>query len=190
MKGGARRWQRRYGVLLLIGVVVLTGWWLREADRPNLITKIDHGLEADYTLREFTAIRLTAEGLPLRTIAGTEMVNFGESGLTTIEGLDLVDRQRHWTAAAREAVFVESRDYLRLEDDVRFVSHPAGRPPLRVFCRDLDILLDEGVAQTDKAVRIEQDRVVTTARGMRLLLDRHRLYLLDDVESQYTPRGS
>ncbi len=190
MTGPAIRWRRRYGVFLLALIAALSGWWLREeAGRAQRPSTDETAMRADYTLRDFSMTRYDDGGRALRAIEGAEMVHFDDAGLATIKRLRLDDRRRHWRAEALEAVLVEERRFIRLQGDVRLTDRPSASLPLRLFSDDLDIDLDAGRAETDGPVRIEQGRIVTEARGLRLSMERRHLRLLADVHSRYEPDG-
>ncbi len=187
MKGLSIRWRKRYGVLLLTLIAVLSGWWLRQSDTARRVPGPRAEIQADYTLSDFTATRFDREGRPVRTIAGAEMVHFANAGLATIRHIELDDLRRHWRAEAREAVLVDGRDFVHLDGDVHFIGRPSDPVPIHVYTDDLDVELADDLAETDKPVRIEQGRFVTRARGMRVTLADHRLHLLADVRSHYAP---
>ena len=187
MKGLSIRWRKRYGVLLLTLIAFLSGWWLRQTDPARRAPGPTVEIQADYTLKDFSATRFDREGRPVRSIEGAEMIHFADASLATVHGLELDDLQRHWRASARKAVLVEGRDFIRLDGDVHFVGRPSSASPVHVYTDDLDIELADDLAETGGPVRIVQGRFVTRARGLRVTLADHRLRLLADVHSRYEP---
>jgi lipopolysaccharide export system protein LptC len=175
------------GLMLLLAALSL---WLDRAVQPAA-PKRDGSTrhDPDYTVENFNATRLGADGTPRYVLAASRMVHYPDDDSTHLE-------RPHFTRVEKQAAPLHiladsglvSRDgkdiYFRGNVEVIREAYGAASR-MTVNTEYLHVIPDKDVARTDKPVTIRNDRSHMTAVGLELDTRARIIKLFSRVKAHY-----
>ncbi len=182
--GRARRRDWLLGIGL--GLLGLITWWQVRQLPPDAEPRTLRSREPDYRVLGLVALETDPQGQPTRRLAATELRYFADEDLAELTAPQLVLYRPDgppWQARARAALIRNNGDALELSGAVQLErARGTHNRPVRLETERLDIWPQQGLAETDRSVRIESDGETLVANGMRLW------YLEDAIRGQFTGR--
>lgn len=179
--------------LLLMFVLALITLYLERATRveerhPSLLRH-----DPDYLLNNFTTTTYDKQGRVLSVLSAAKMLHYPDDDSTELTAPRMQQSRPggpRFTVAAERGVLSSGGDEVFLYDNVVLVREPDGaRPRARISTSFLHVLPDRGLARTDQAVAIEEERRSLTGRGLEYHNESSEFLLRHDVRVRLEPGG-
>ncbi len=179
-------------ITLGLAAFVAINWWLL---KPGERTPVDEPATGDqpigWYVRGATIIGAGETGEPVYRLTARliEQNPVDDSAnLTQVRVQYTAGTDPAWQLTAREGWIASDGQTIRLTGNVVLRDEPAeGVIPTVVRTETLEMLIDDDVARTDEAVRIERGRNTLTALGMTAFLRDDRVQLQSDVSGLFQP---
>jgi len=178
------------GLAMLLALAV--GYWnIRPASftAPPMIVD---PLKPDFFMVEPRISMLGEDGKPAYKLTSDRAIQLVSDGSTRLEAPDLIffreGDEQPWFVTAAHGEVTEGGDKVRLIENVLLEQEVPGDAPRQLTTSELTVFPSRDYAETDRDVRIEAARNVTTATGMEVYLNDGRLKLLSNVRGQHEVR--
>jgi lipopolysaccharide export system protein LptC len=175
-------------VVLCLLVIALGSFWLLESLRREAgdVTAERRKGEPDYTVEQFSVVRMSVEGQARYSIAGTKLTHYPDTDFFDIEDplIHSIDtHQVPMTIRARQATVEEDGSRVHMRRDVRLVrTATPDRAALDVTSEYLLFLPNQDIVRTDSAVEITTGRSRLSGVGMYANNRTREFRLLHDVQ--------
>ena len=176
--------------VLLLGAVAATTLWLdRHVQPPEVASngKLRH--DPDYIAENFTVTRVGPDGAVRYRMKARRMQHYPDDDTTDLEAPNVVnfrDGGITMTATSKTAKLSSNGDHVYLQDDVRLTRSPyQNHSELVMLTSWLHVVPDDGTAQTDKPVRIQDVTTLITSDGLEFDNKTRILKLLSNVRGRY-----
>jgi lipopolysaccharide export system protein LptC len=183
---------RLFPLLLMFALALITFYLeraVRIEDRHPSLQRHD----PDYLLNNFTTTTYDKQGRVLSVLTAAKMLHYPDDDSTELAAPRMVQSRPggpRFTVTAERGVLSSGGDEVFLYDNVVLVREPDGlRPRARISTSFLHVLPDRGLARTDKAVAIEEERRSLTGRGLEYHNESSELLLRHDVRVRLEPGG-
>lgn len=182
--------RKRYLLLLL---TLVFGLALLALDRytasRNQSSSEHNANEPDYYGDSLVSQRYDHTGRRVQTLKADSSVHYPETRHTEFRAPDItaLDQQSiTWRIQAQQGQLKDDDHQLTLEQsvEIRTLDSP---DPIVITTELLHYDIDNQIAHTEAAVRIDHNRIQLTATGMTLDLQRQRMSFHQEVNTQYDP---
>jgi lipopolysaccharide export system protein LptC len=181
-----------FPILLLAAVAAVTVWLDRQVQPPESGSNGKARHDPDYIVDNFTVTRIGPDGAVRYKLNARRMQHYPDDDTTTLDAPKLVNFRGAGvtvTATAKTATLSSNGENAYLNDDVRLVRSAYGNhSELTVLTTWLHVIPDDGIAKTDKPVRIRDANTLITSDGLEFDNDSHILKLLSNVRGRYEQR--
>jgi len=149
--------------------------------------------EPDYYMDEFELTSFNLAGKPAHKLYADNMKHYAHDGSVELERPHLVvfrDEDEFWDIRAESGRVLNGGETVLLQGEViilRITSTSA--EALQIYTSDLTVHPHVKYVETAAAVKIKDERGVTTAIGMRADLRQRRVALLSEVRGTYEPQS-
>jgi lipopolysaccharide export system protein LptC len=178
-----------FPVLLLAAVAAVTLWLDRQVQPPESAANSKTRHDPDYIVKNFTVTRIGPDGVVRYKLDARRMLHYPDDDTTFLEAPKLVNFRGSnvtVTATSKTATLSSNGDNAYLNDDVRLVrSAYANRSELTVQTTWLHVIPDDGIAKTDRPVRIQDATTLITSNGLEFNNDTHIMKFLSNVRGRY-----
>lgn len=193
------RFIHRSNVSIFIAVLLLAllSLWLRGQARDPApaeaeVLAVPH--IPDFTLEEFEAVAMDADGVPRQRMTGLKLLHYADDQTATVDHPHVViynAKTPPWMIDAERGWLSADGNTLRLKDEVVALrERDKLNEGIKIDTYDVDVDLLTDVAVTDREVLIVADSSVTESVGMRARFAENRLFLKDRVRGHYAVPGS
>ena len=181
-----------FPVVLLALVAAVTVWLDRQVQPPEAVPSGKGRHDPDYIADNFTVSRIGPDGAVRYRMTARRMQHYPEDDSTDVEAPRVVNYRENGitiTATSKTAKLSSNADDVYLQDDVRLVrSAYADHGELVMLTTWLHVIPDDGIAKTDRPVRIQDAANVVTADGLEFNNKTRILKLLSNVKGHYEKR--
>ena len=178
-----------FPVLLLAAVAAVTVWLDRQVQPPETASRDNTRHDPDYIVDNFNVTRIGPDGAVRYKLNARRMQHYPDDDTTVLDAPSFVNFRAGGvtvTARSRTATLSSNGENAYLTDDVRLTRSAHGkRGELTVLTTWLHVIPDDGVAKTDKPVRISDANTVITSDGLEFNNDTRILKLLSNVRGRY-----
>ena len=178
-----------FPVVLLAAVAAMTIWLDRQVQPPEPVANSKARHDPDYIVNNFTVTRIGPDGVVRYKLNARRMLHYPDDDTTDLDAPKLVnfrDAKVTVTATSKTATLSSNGDNAYLIDDVRLVRSAYGkRSALTVETSWLHIIPDNGIAKTDKPVRIQDATTLITSNGLEFNNETHIIKFLSNVRGTY-----
>lgn len=178
-----------FPVLLLAAVAAVTVWLDRQVQPSEAANNAMARHDPDYIVDNFTVTRIGPDGAVRYKLNARRMLHYPDDDTTTLDAPRFVNFRGSdvtVTATAKTATLSSNGENAYLNDDVRLVrSAYANHSELTVLTTWLHVIPNDGIAKTDKPVRIHDANTVITSDGLEFDNRSHILRLLSNVRGRY-----
>jgi lipopolysaccharide export system protein LptC len=179
---------RWLGWLLLLVLALGSTWLLRSVDHDREPTPELEQSQIDYTLADFTAQRLDANGQLLHRLEAAQMVHYkaGHSELLAPLVTFYEAEQAQWQVQSERGEVSAGGDIIWLLGETYIKQLAPSQPPaLEIFSHDVKVEQAQGLAETAAPSRIVHAGGETHTVGMRVWMDSQQVELLSQVRGHY-----
>ena len=171
-RSGRFLWSRSQWALgILFAVSGLAAWWQLRTPPADLV-EAARPRRPDYIVKQFSATETDQTGTPSRRLIADELRHYTDENLSELDQprMDLFEAEGPpWAARSKRGIVFAGGDRIRLLDDVQLDRKGDERTrPTHLETEQIDIWRAQGLAETDRPVRIRSDGDTLTANGMRL----------------------
>lgn len=178
-----------FPVLLLATVAAVTVWLDRQVQPPEFASGGKTRHDPDYIVNNFTVTRIGPDGAVRYKLNARRMLHYPDDDTTYLEAPKVVNfrgAEVTVTASSKTATLSSNGENAYLSDDVRLTrSAYENHSELTVLTSWLHVIPDDGIAKTDKSVRILDARTLITSDGLEFNNNTHILKLLSNVRGRY-----
>jgi lipopolysaccharide export system protein LptC len=176
--------------VLLLGAVAATTLWLdRHVQPPEIASNGKSRHDPDYIAENFTVTRVGPDGVVRYRMKARRMQHYPDDDTTDLEAPNVInfrDGGITMTATSKTAKLSSNGDHVYLQDDVRLTrSAYQNHSELVMLTTWLHVVPDDGTAQTDKPVRIQDVTTLITSDGLEFDNKTRILKLLSNVRGRY-----
>lgn len=180
---------RILAIAVLLALAWATWWLQRTVDPVTPVAAYKQRHDPDYIMENFTSTVLDEHGALKYRLRAERLAHFPDNDSTEIEQPVILiyrDDQQVWNIASERGIAREGGKEVLLAGAVDIRRLESSREgPLQVYTRDLTIVPDRDIGETDQPVTITNDQGKTRAVGMRIHIKEERLELLSRVKSIY-----
>ncbi len=188
---------RLWLMVLLVGLLSLGSYWILEVVRNSEKNKIAHAVrtDPDYFVEQFNFLKMTSTGQSKYRIAGNKLLHYpGDDSYEIILPVitNLSPLQDPMDIHAQRAIVNnkanQSESEVHLYGNV-IVDRPQNIKSKHVQLRTEYLLVypDKDVMQTDKAVELTIDNIITTGVGMHADNKTQQIQIFNNVTSIIPP---
>ena len=178
-----------FPVLLLAAVAAMTVWLDRHVQPPEATNNGKARHDPDYIAENFTVIRIGPDGTVRYKMKARRMQHYPDDDTTDLDAPSVVNYRAAgvtMTATSKTAKLSSNGDDVYLQDDVRLTRSPyENHSELVVLTTWLHVVPDDGTAQTDKPVHIQDATTLITSDGLEFDNKTRILKLLSNVRGRY-----
>ena len=178
-----------FPIVLLAAVAAVTVWLDRQVQPTEAASNGKARHDPDYIVDNFTVTRIGPEGAVRYKLNARRMLHYPDYDTTTLDAPKLVNFRGPdvtVTATAKTATLSSNGENAYLNDDVRLVRTPyENHSELTVLTTWLHVIPNDGIAKTDKPVRIYDANTLITSDGLEFNNETHILKLLSNVRGRY-----
>lgn len=178
-----------FPVLLLAAVAAVTVWLDRQVQPPETGGSGKARHDPDYIVDNFTVTRIGPDGVVRYKLNARRMQHYPDDDTTDLDAPKFVNFRGSGmtvTASSKTATLSSNGEDAYLKDDVRLTrSAYENRGELTVRTSWLHVIPDDGIAKTDKQVRIQDANTLITSDGLEFNNETHILKLLSNVRGRY-----
>ena len=178
-----------FPVLLLAAVAAVTVWLDRQVRPPEAASHGNARHDPDYIVDNFTVTRIGPDGIVRYKLNARRMQHYPDDDTTVLDAPSFVNFRAAGvtvTARSKTATLSSNGENAYLSDDVRLTrSALDNRGELTVLTTWLHVIPDDGIAKTDKPVRLSDANTVITSDGLEFNNDARILKLLSNVRGRY-----
>lgn len=178
-----------FPVLLLAAVAAVTLWLDRQVQPPETSANGKSRHDPDYIVDNFTVTRIGPDGTVRYKMRARRMQHYPDDDSTTLEAPTVVNYRGAgitMTATSKTATLSSNGENAYLQDDVRLVrSAYDNHSELTMLTTWLHVIPDDGIAKTDKPVRIQDATTLITSDGLEFNNNTRILNLLSNVRGRY-----
>ena len=176
-------------VLMLLMLAALT-WWLDSKVQPLTLKRDGSSRhDPDYIVENFTATRMSENGMPRYILTAKKMVHYPDDDTTHLESpvfRHIEGGKPEINITANHALLTSGSEDAYFTGDVRVVREARDNyPELKAFTSFLHVIPDQDLAKTDKPVTLTYPHSIVTAVGLELNSDTRVLKLLSNVKGHY-----
>jgi lipopolysaccharide export system protein LptC len=186
MMGRITAW---FPALLLAAVAAVTVWLDRQVQPPEPAGSGNARHDPDYIVDNFTVTRVGPDGAVRYKLNARRMLHYPDDDTTALDAPTVVNYRGAgvtMTAASKTATLSSNGEHAYLQDDVRLTrSAYAGRSELVMLTTWLHVIPDDGIAKTDKPVRIQDAQTLITSDGLEFDNNTRILKLVANVKGRY-----
>ncbi len=186
---------RRHGVqLALLGVVLLTGWWLYDLDREARRAKALKTHEPDYFMENFVRTQMDTDGQVKHRLRARLMLHYPDDDSTELVQplLEVYNAdQPPWHVKSERGWVSANHDLVLLQGEVQIWRETAaGEREFEVLTRDVRVLPGDNYAETAQPAVIRAPHTEYHAVGMRAWFNEDRMELLKQVRGRHEVHGN
>lgn len=178
-----------FPVLLLAAVAAVTVWLDRQVQPPETGGSGKARHDPDYIVDNFTVTRIGPDGVVRYKLNARRMQHYPDDDTTDLDAPKFVNFRGSGmtvTASSKTATLSSNGEDAYLKDDVRLTrSAYENRGELTVRTSWLHVIPDDGIAKTDKQVRIQDANTLITSDGLEFNNETRILKLLSNVRGRY-----
>lgn len=178
-----------FPLVLLAMVAAVTVWLDRQVQPPESNASARTRHDPDYIVDNFTVTRVGPDGAVRYRLNARRMQHYPDDDTTLLDAPRLVNYRGGnvtVTATAKTATLSSHGDNAYLNDDVRLVRSAYGkRSELVVQTTWLHIIPDDGIAKTDRPVRIQDATTLITSNGLEFNNETRIIKFLSNVRGRY-----
>ncbi|MDB5812684.1 MAG: hypothetical protein JWN94_4806 [Betaproteobacteria bacterium] len=178
-----------FPVLLLAIVAALTVWLDRHVQPPETVNNGKTRHDPDYTADNFTVTRIGPDGAVRYKMNARRMQHYPDDDTTDLDAPKVTnyrDSGVTLTATSKTAKLSSNGDDVYLQDDVRLTRSPyPEHSELNMRTSWLHVIPDDGLAKTDRPVRIDDANTLITSDGLEFDNNTRILKLLSNVRGRY-----
>ena len=178
-----------FPVLLLAAVAAVTVWLDRQVQPPETGGSGKARHDPDYIVDNFTVTRIGPDGVVRYKLNARRMQHYPDDDTTDLDAPKFVNFRGSGmtvTASSKTATLSSNGEDAYLKDDVRLTrSAYENRGELTVLTSWLHVIPDDGIAKTDKQVRIQDANTLITSDGLEFNNETRILKLLSNVRGRY-----
>ena len=178
-----------FPVLLLAAVAAVTVWLDRQVQPPETGGSGNTRHDPDYIVDNFTVTRIGPDGVVRYKLNARRMQHYPDDDTTELDAPNFVTFRGSGmtvTASSKTATLSSNGEDAYLKDDVRLTrSAYENRGELTVLTSWLHVIPDDGIAKTDKQVRIQDANTLITSDGLEFNNETRILKLLSNVRGRY-----
>ncbi len=178
-----------FPVLLLGAVAAVTVWLDRQVQPPEAGISGKGRHDPDYIVDNFAVVRIGPDGIVRYKLDARRMLHYPDDDTTDLVAPKFVNFQGPGvtvTASSKTAKLSSNGENAYLKDDVRLTrSAYENRGELTVLTSWLHVIPDDGIAKTDKPVRIQDANTLITSDGLEFNNETRILKLLSNVRGRY-----
>ena len=178
-----------FPVLLLAAVAAVTVWLDRQVQPPETGGSGNTRHDPDYIVDNFTVTRIGPDGVVRYKLNARRMQHYPDDDTTELDAPNFVTFRGSGmtvTASSKTATLSSNGEDAYLKDDVRLTrSAYENRGELTVLTSWLHVIPDDGIAKTDKQVRILDANTLITSDGLEFNNETRILKLLSNVRGRY-----
>jgi lipopolysaccharide export system protein LptC len=178
-----------FPVLLLAMVAAVTVWLDRQVQPPETSGNGKARHDPDYIAENFTVTRIGPDGAVRYKMDARRMQHYPDDDTTDLEAPHVINFRQGgvtMTATSRTAKLSSNGDNVYMQDDVRLTRSPyAEHSEMTMLTSWLHVIPDDGLAKTDKPVRIQDASTLITADGLEFDNKSRILQLLSNVKGRY-----
>lgn len=178
-------------LLPLLGLLGAT-YWLNQQAQPEPV-KPDGSArhDPDTLVENFSAVKLNKQGTPYFIMSAARMLHYPDDDSTALESPRLTllaEDSPPLLATAESGSIVRKGDELILQGGVE-VLREAGvkQDQLKLHTEFLNIIPEQNLASSDRAVKITEAHTTVNAIGLELNNKTRTIKLLSRVTSEYVP---
>ena len=177
--------------LPLLGLLGATYWLNQQAQpepvKPGGTTRHD----PDSIVENFSAVKLNQQGTPYFIISAAKMLHYPDDDSTALEAprLTLIAEDSPPLLATAESGSISKKgEEVLLQGGVEVLRN-AGvqQDQLKLQTEILNIIPDQGLASSDRAVTLTESHTIVNAIGLELNNKLRTIKLLSKVKSEYVP---
>ena len=184
-----QRFTAWFPVLLLAAVAAMTVWLDRQVQPPDAAGNWKARHDPDYVVDNFTVTRVGPEGVVRYRLNARRMLHYPDDDTTVLDAPNVVNFRGAGvtvTASSKTATLSSNGENAYLYDDVRLTrSAYDNRSELTVLTTWLHVIPDDGIAKTDKPVRILDATTLITSDGLEFNNITRILNLHSNVRGRY-----
>ena len=183
----------RYWLPLLpfFGLLGATYWLNQQVLPEPAIPDSSKRHDPDAIIEDFSATKLNEQGVPSFIMAAKKLLHYPDDDSTTLEAPHisiLSTGQPAIYATAKHGAISSKGDVVILHDDVEVLRAASARQTGLTLQTDyLNIIPDQNLANTDRAVVIIDAHNIVHATGMEMDNKTRTLKLLSQVRSEHVP---
>lgn len=184
-----RRLSSWFPLALLIALAAVA-FWLEYAVQPPIVGgngTLRH--EPDYTIENFSALRMNDDGHPLYTLAADKLIHYPDDDTSHLQEPNFVHYDPETaplSITSETALVTRDGENAYFSDDVRVVREPfAGSSQLVITTDYLHVIPDRNFAKTDKPVTIVDANTTINAVGLEFDNEARTVKLLSRVNGRY-----
>ena len=178
-----------FPVILLAAVAAVTVWLDRQVQPPEPVASGNARHDPDYIADNFTVTRVGPDGAARYKLNARRMLHYPDDDTTFLLTPKIVNFRGAgvtMTATSKTATLSSNGENVYLIDDVRLVRSPyENRSELTVLTTWMHVIPNDGIAKTDKPVRIQDATTLITSDGLEFNNETHILKLLSNVRGRY-----
>jgi lipopolysaccharide export system protein LptC len=178
-----------FPVLLLAAVAAVTVWLDHQVQPPDVAVHGNARHDPDYIVDNFIVTRIGPDGIVRYKLNARRMQHYPDDDTTVLEAPSFVNYRAAGvtvTARSKTATLSTNGENAYLSDDVRLTrSAYDHHSELTVQTTWLHVIPDDGIAKTDKPVRISDANTLITSNGLEFNNETHILKLLSTVRGRY-----
>ncbi|MCE9641525.1 MAG: LPS export ABC transporter periplasmic protein LptC [Betaproteobacteria bacterium] len=178
-----------FPVLLLAAVAAVTVWLDRQVQPPEAGVSGKSRHDPDYIVDNFAVTRIGPDGIVRYKLDARRMQHYPDDDTTDLVAPKFVNFHGAGvtvTASSKTATLSSNGENAYLKDDVRLTrSAYENRGELTVLTSWLHVIPDDGIAKTDKPVRIQDANTLITSDGLEFNNETRILKLLSNVRGRY-----
>jgi len=179
---------RWVGWLVLTVLAITTSGWLYNLQEPSPTIAVNGLQVPDYTLKNFTTVRMDEHGQPQYRLTAPTMTHYlnRETELTAPDILFLNQGQPTWTVRAEQGQVSADGNQIWLLGHTTLQQQPPVNG-FQIISRDLRIQQDTQYAETQAPTLILSPSGETQCVGMRVFMATKQVELLSQVRGYYVP---
>jgi len=178
-----------FPVLLLAAVAAVTLWLDRQVQPPQVSDNGKTRHDPDYIVDNFTVTRIGLDGAVRYKLNARRMRHYPDDDTTLLDAPKVVNFRGAgvtMTATSKTATLSSNGENAYLQDDVLLTRSPyENHSELKMTTTWLHVVPDDGIAKTDKAVRIQDATTLITSDGLEFDNNTRILNLLSNVRGRY-----
>jgi len=176
-----------YARVSLIAVVLLSLWLLLDNnDDAPPPKRIESHRSSDYAMTDFTLTIMDENGIPARTIQGSEMSHFPTDDSTEIHNpvAEFIDPDAdNWEIRSDHGHTKGKGELILLTGNVIITNKD--KPEIKLLTEKLNLDTEQSTAYTDEAVTIHSPQGETQSIGLHAALKDETINLHSRVRGQY-----
>jgi len=179
----------RWLIAILMGLgIILVLLWQRDDPAPTRVEEPRSPVSPDYWMEGVLIERFDAAGERILDLQADHMAHFPDderAELDTVLARQQGPGELHWTLKADHGLITGDRSEVHLRGDVVILRQPRQGAVSRIFSDTMLLLPQADRAETDDPVRLEQQKTITTGRGLIAELAEDRLRILEEVRTRH-----